>query len=186
MGDQPASKTRLSQWAQATGTAIELLRGASHLEDVAQAVLERLAQAAGCEWAAYWAVDPQLRALRAVASWSGLGPEGHAFDRETRVCIPSTNQGNAAKVWRSRKPIWTADLVLDMGLPRSLRAARAGLRGGMWFAVKTDTAIYGVVELLARVLPLITPETLVAVERVGSRLGYVIEERRSERPSRLH
>jgi hypothetical protein len=56
----------------------------------------------------------------------------------------------------------------------------------MWFAVKTDTAVYGVVELLARELPSITTETLVAIERVGSRLGYVIEERRSERPSRLH
>jgi len=181
--DQLASKARL---AQATGIAIELLRGASQLEDVAEAVLERLARAARCEWAAYWVVDPQARALRAVASWSGLGPQGQPFDRETRVCIPFTNQGNAAKVWRSRKPIWTTNLVPDMGLPRSLRAAAAGLRGGIWFAVKTDTALYGVVELLARELPSITTETLVAIERVGSRLGYVIEERRSERQSRLH
>jgi len=180
---QPASKARL---AQATGIAIELLRGASQLEDVAEAVLERLAHAASCEWAAYWVVDPQARALRAVASWSGLGPQGQPFDRETRVRIPFTNQGNAAKVWRSRKPIWAANLVLDMGLPRSLRAAAAGLRGGIWFAIKTDTAIYGVIELLARELPSMTTETLVAIERVGSRLGYVIEERRSERASRLH
>jgi GAF domain-containing protein len=181
--DQPASTARL---AQATGIAIELLRGASQLEDVAEAVLERLAHAARCEWATYWVVDPQARALRPVASWSGLGPEGHAFDRETRVCIPSTNQGNAAKVWRSRKPIWTANLVLDLGLPRSLRAAAAGLRGGIWFAIKTDTALYGVVELLARDLTSMGTEALVAIERVGTRLGYVIEERRNERASRLH
>lgn len=177
---------RQTQWTLATATAIELLRGASQLEDVAQAVLERLAQAARCEWAAYWAVDPQARALRPVASWSGLGPQGRPFDRDAYTRIPATNQGYAAKVWRSRKPTWTANLVLDMGMPRSLRAAAAGLRGGMWFAVKTDTAVYGVVELLARVLPAIAPETLVAVERVGSRLGYVIDERRSERPSPLH
>jgi len=56
----------------------------------------------------------------------------------------------------------------------------------MWFAVKTDTRTYGVVELLARMLPVITIETLVSVERLGSRLGYAIEEIRSERPSRLH
>jgi GAF domain-containing protein len=181
--EQPASKARL---AQATGIAIELLRGASQLEDVAEAVLERLAHAARCAWAAYWVVDPQARALRPVASWNGLGPEGYAFDRQTRVCIPFTTQGNAAKVWRGRKPIWTTNLVLDMGLPRSLRAAAAGLRGGIWFAIKTDTALYGVVELLARELPAMTTEALVAIERVGSRLGYVIEERRSERASRLH
>ena len=177
---------RLTQLAQATGIAIELLRGASQLEDVAQAVLERLAKAAGCEWAAYWAVDPQSRTLRPVASWSGLGHEGELFDRDARARIPFTSQGNATKVWRSRKPIWTTNLVLDMGLPRSLRATQVGLRAGMWFAVKTDTTIYGVVELLTRVQPVITVETLIAVERVGSRLGYVIEELRSVRPSRLH
>jgi len=88
---------RLTQWTQATRTAIELLR-ASQLEDVAEAVLEQLAQAARCEWAAYWAVDSQSRALRPVASWSGLGPEGQPFDRQARSRIPSTNQGNAAKV----------------------------------------------------------------------------------------
>jgi hypothetical protein len=69
---------------------------------------------------------------------------------------------------------------------RPQHTAAAGLRGGIWIAVKTDTALYGVVELLARAMPVITPETLVAVERVGSRLGYVIEELRGERPSRLH
>jgi hypothetical protein len=95
-------------------------------------------------------------------------------------------EAHRAKVRRSRKPIWTTNLMLDLGLPRSLRVAATGLRGGIWFAVKTDTAIYGVVELLARVLPVITIETLVAVERVGSGLGYVIEELRSEWPSRLH
>jgi hypothetical protein len=71
-------------------------------------------------------------------------------------------------------------------MPRSLLASEAGLRGGMWFAVKTDTAMYGVIELLAREMPSISAETLAAVERVGSRLGYVIEERRSERSSPLH
>jgi hypothetical protein len=177
---------RLAQLAQATGIAIELLRGASQLEDVAQAVLGRLANAAGCEWAAYWAFDPQTRALLPVASWSGLGSEGHVFDREARVPIPSSNQGNASKVWHSRKPMWTTNLLLDLGLPRSLRAAQVGLRAGVWFAVKTDTAIYGVVELLARELPAMSVEILVAVERLGSRLGYVIEELRTERPSRLH
>jgi hypothetical protein len=177
---------RLTQLAEATGVAIELLRGAPHLEGVAQAVLERLAQAARCEWAAYWAVDSQSRALRRLASWNGLGPAGQLLDLDTHARIASTGQGNAAKVWRSRKPIWTTNLVVDMDLPHSLHAAAAGLRGGIWFAVKTDTAIYGVVELLARVLPVITIEALVAVERVGSRLGYVIEERRSERSSRLH
>ncbi len=70
----------------------------------------------------------------------------------------ASNQGNAGQAWRTRKPIWTTNLVLDMCLPHSLGVSEAELRGGVWFAVKTDTAIYGVIELLARKLPYKSPE----------------------------
>jgi hypothetical protein len=176
---------RLAQLAAATDSAIALLRGGRRIEDVAQAVLERLANAARCEWGAYWALDPPTQRLQAVASWSALGPKGERLEQDARVRTLAMNQGNAGQVWRSRRPIWTTNLVLDMCLPRAFEASEAGLRGGVWFAVKTDTAIYGVVELLAQVLPYKNSEALAVVERAGFRLGYVIEELRSE-PSRLH
>jgi GAF domain-containing protein len=178
---------RLIQLSRATDSAIELLRGASRPEDVGRAVLQRVAEAVSCHWAAYWAVDPQSRAARSAACWNGLGPEGQEFEQTARLRSLPLNLGNIAKVWRTGKPVWTDTLVLDMGLPRSLQASRAGLRSGLWFAVKTDTAAYGVIELLARTLPTISPETLVAVERAGCRLGYVLEELRSDgQSSRLH
>jgi hypothetical protein len=176
---------RLAQLAEATDSAIALLRSERRTEGVAQATLQRLANAVRCEWGAYWTLDPPTQQLQAVATWNALGPKGERLEQDTRVRTLASNQGNAGRVWRSRKPIWTTNLVLDMCLPRSLEASEAGLRGGVWFAVKTDTAIYGVIELLARVLPYKNPEALAAVERAGFRLGYVLEELRSE-PSRLH
>jgi hypothetical protein len=176
---------RLARLTEAIDSAIALLRSGRPIEKVAQAVLEQLANAARCEWAAFWAPDPLLRRLQAVATWSALGPKGEHFEQDARVRTLASNQGNAGLVWRSRKPIWTTKLVLDMCLPRSLEASEAGLRGGVWFAVKTDTAIYGVIELLARTLPFQTSEALAAVERAGFRLGYALEQQRNE-PSRLH
>jgi hypothetical protein len=176
---------RLAQLAEATDSAIALLRSERRIEDIARTILERLASAARCEWGAYWALDPPTQRLRAVASWSALGPKGELLEQDARMRTLATNQGYAGQVWRSRKPIWTTNLVLDMCLPRSLQASDAGLRGGVWFAVKTDTAIYGVIELLAQALPYKNSEALAVVERAGFRLGYVIEELRSE-PSRLH
>jgi hypothetical protein len=175
---------RLARLAEATDSAIALLRSERRVEDIAQAILGRLANAARCEWGVYWALDLRSQRLQAVATWSALGPKGERFEQDARVRTLASNQGNAGQVWRSRKPIWTTNLVLDMCLPRSLEASEAGLRGGVWFAVKTDTAIYGVIELLARVLPYKNSEALVAVERAGFRLGYVLEELRRE-PSRL-
>lgn len=178
---------RLARLAEAIDNVIALLRSERRrIEDVAQAVLERLANAARCEWGAYWTLDPSSQRLEAVGTWSALGPRGKGFERSARVRTLASNQGDAGQVWRSRKPIWTTNLILEMCLARSFEeASEAGLRGGMWFAVKTDTAVYGVIELLARTLPCKNSEALAAIERAGFRLGYVLEEQRSE-PSRLH
>ena len=176
---------RLVQLTEATDAAIALLRRERQTKAVTPAVLELLAQAARCEWAAYWALEPASRRLHTRASWSSLGLEGQRFEQDTRVCSLAVNEGNAGLVSRSGKPIWTTNLVLEVGLPRSLHASETGLRGGVWFAVKTDTAIYGVIELLARVIPYKNADALVALERAGFRLGYVLEEVHRE-PSRLH
>jgi GAF domain-containing protein len=177
---------RLVQLVEAVDAAIELLRREPRAGAVTQPMLERLAQAIRCEWAAYWVLDPQSQQLQSLSSWSALGLKGQRFEQETRVRTLSPNQGTVGQVWRSRKPIWTTNLVLEMSSPRLLDASESGLRGGVWFAVKTDTVIYGVIELLSRTTPYKTPESLAAVERVGFRLGYVIEELRSEQRSRLH
>jgi len=72
--------------------------------------------------------------------------------------------------------------LLDSVLPPSLEA---GLRGGVWFAVKTDTSVYGVIELLGPALEPKTPDNLVLVERLGFRLGHALEELRHGN-ARLH
>ena len=177
---------RLVQLVEATDTAIELLRHDPRAGAVTQPVLERLAQAIRCEWAAYWVLDPLSQQLQSLSIWSALGLKGQRFEQETRVRALSPNQDIVGQVWRSRIPIWTTNVVSDMCSWRSLDASVSGLRGGVWFAVKTDTVIYGVIELLSRTMPYRTPESLAAVERVGFRLGYVIEELRGEQRTRLH
>jgi GAF domain-containing protein len=173
---------RLSELGSAVTRAIEMLRAAKHVEEVAQAVLELLGQAACSERATFWTVDSELLRLRAIASWSALGPDAPVRDSGIRHRTASLSQGNAGHVWRSRKPLWSTSLVLDTALPRALEA---GLRGGVWFAVKTDTSVYGVIELLGRALELKTPDNLVVVERLGFRLGHALEELRHGN-ARLH
>jgi hypothetical protein len=52
------------------------------------------------------------------------------------------------------------------------------LHCGVWFAVKTDTSIYGVIELTGRAMDSRTPDNLFMIERLGFRLGQALEERR--------
>jgi hypothetical protein len=66
-----------------------------------------------------------------------------------------------------------------MCLPRSLNAEEAGLKGGIWFAIQTETVVYGVIELLGIDIPPATPELLQAVEEFGKAIGSVVEARRT-------
>lgn len=61
-------------------------------------------------------------------------------------------------------------------MPRSLDADTAGLHGGVWFAIKTDSAVYGVVELLGTKIPAATQELLVGIESFGIQIGQLLED----------
>jgi hypothetical protein len=168
-------RNRLVELDSAVTRAIEMLRGGGQVEAVAQGILELLGQAACSERAMFWAVDSELRNLRAIATWSaetsGASPPGS----DSRYRTVSLSRSNAGHVWRSRKPLWSTSLVLDTAAPS---AGEVGMRGGAWFAIKTDTSVYGVIELLGRALELTTPDNLGSIERLGSRLGHALEESR--------
>jgi hypothetical protein len=171
---------RLSELDRAVARAVEMLRAAKYVEEVAQGVLELLGQAACSERATFWTVDADLLRLRALATWSTDARNAPTREGGIRHRAASLSQGNAGHVWRSRKPLWSTSFWLDTALPPT-----PGLRGGVWFAVKSDTSVYGVIELLGRALEAKTPDNLVVVERLGFRLGHALEELRHGN-ARLH
>lgn len=155
--------------------ALRVLQSSMPKTEITSEVLEVLARAASCEWATYWQVDSSQHVLRPAAAWSVLSVHSSELERDTSTRMLTLSEGNAGHVWRSRKPIWTTDLVRDMCLPRSLDAKKAGLAGGIWFSVKTDDAVYGVIELLGRQLECPSEALLVEIEHLGIQLGTLLE-----------
>jgi len=137
-------------------------------------LLETLCKTFDCGWGTYWQVNGL--ALSSAAIWSSAGINAQELSIDTRSRSLSLSQGNAGHVWRSRKPIWTTNIALDMCLPRSTEAESADLHGGIWFAVKTDLVVYGVVELLGKNLNPAGEEPLLAIEKMGLKLGKAIFE----------
>jgi hypothetical protein len=166
-------RQRYSELGDAVNHAVEKLRAARPLEKVAPAVLELLATAANSERASYWAVEPALMQLRVIAAWSAVGVDASIRERHARPRNGPLGSGPAGSVWRTGKPLWSACFVLDASLPST---AGSTWQGGVWFAVKSDTTVYGIVELLGRALHPNTPDDLFMLERLGIRLGQVLEE----------
>lgn len=153
----------------------------SHAVGLESATLESLAVALGCDWATYWLVDPLQPALRPYAQWTRRPMKAEQLTRDTMGRALSLSEGNAGHVWRSRKPVWSQDIALDMCLPRSLDAKAAGFSGGIWFAVQTSQTVYGVVELLGEQLPPGTPDLRDAVERLGLTFGELMQDEQSKK-----
>jgi hypothetical protein len=168
------TKRKAAKLEMAFDNAVVLLHSSRSVEQSANELLELLAPAFDCEWGTFWKVDRTI--LRAISTWSVPTVKATRLNADTRNRTISSSDGTAGHVWRSQKPIWTVDLTSDMCLPRSLEALDAGLHGGVWFALKTDRAVYGVIELLGKDLPRATDTLLVAVENLGIRLGHLIEE----------
>jgi hypothetical protein len=112
-----------------------------------------------------------------VSTWTTNQFNAKKLKADTEHRSLSLSEGNAGHVWRSRKPIWTDDLIRDMCIPRSLDAESVGLHGGIWFALKTESAVYGVMELLGTNLPVADDEMLATIELLGINIGRSIEQR---------
>jgi hypothetical protein len=138
-------------------------------------MLEALAKPFHCQWATFWKVDAKKMQLYPAAVWHENTRSTDILDRDTLQRRLSMSEGTAGHVWRLRKPVWSTNIILDMCLPRSLEADSVGLHAGVWFAVKTDTAVYGVVEMLARTLEPAAEDILIVIEQLGVSLGWLME-----------
>lgn len=176
---QPGTVVNVGQMDLLEQATIEI--AAAHPTDldareVPRAALEALAVALGCAWATFWKVEAATLTLRAAVCWSNPDISDRRLRAHTLGRNLSMSEGTAGHVWRSQKPVWTKDLARDMCLPRSLDAVQAGLQGGVWFAVKAGATVFGVVELLGPAIPTANDELLKRVERLGTRLGSLLEK----------
>ena len=170
------NRKTIDELERVSGQAVEILQSTTIIEEAMPNLLSLLAVTTGSEWATYWQVDPIAYLLRPITTWSAISTPNPKLEQDTRSRTLSLSEGNAGHVWRSRKPIWTTDLVKDMCLPRSLDANESGLRGGIWFALKSERVVYGVIELLGKDIPNSTDDSLLAIERLGIKLGLLIEK----------
>ncbi|MDR6536327.1 hypothetical protein [Variovorax soli] len=144
------------------------------LREIPSCALQRLAAALDCDWATYWKVDAVTMTLRAAVVWSKPGLQTASLQSNTVARRLSLSEGTAGHVWRSRRSIWTTDLVRDMCLPRSLDARAAGMQGGIWIAVQTDAEVLGVVEMLGTKIPPPSRALLAAADCLGLELATLL------------
>jgi len=169
--------TRIKDLSKSFGKVSHLFRSNSSFNQVSQKTLEELGRALHCQWGTYWSVSAELQQLRPFVTWTEQGLNAPDLNRNTKNRTLSLSEGTAGHVWRSKKPVWTLDLIQDMCLPRSLDATKSGLTGGIWFAVRTEDTVYAVIELLGHNVIPPSQELILGIESFGIHLGHLLKSR---------
>lgn len=158
-----------------SNTCLEILNASQSFDMVSKEILEVLCRGFSCDWGTYWKVDSVEYVLKPFQFWSSNQLHASLLLKDTSNRSLTLSEGNAGHVWRSRTPIWSTDIARDMCIPRSLDAVGVGLTGGLWFALKTENGVYGVIELLGQKFSGSSPETILDIENLGMKLGSYFE-----------
>ena len=181
MSDDRAATTADSRGAHDAIVQViaRLLAEAATLADAAPEMLAAVAVPFGWEWAAFWDVDRDRRALHCVGTWpAGPGPFA-SFAATTRGMAFGAGVGLPGRVWTSRTPVALADVVHDPNFPRGAAAAAAGLHGAAAVPILHGDAVVGVMEFFSRDVRVVATEPLAAMTAVGRQIGLFVERQRA-------
>ncbi|MBS1983539.1 MAG: GAF domain-containing protein [Bdellovibrionales bacterium] len=157
-------------------SALSLIPKGRHLRDATQEFLPSVARSLGCTWAVCWVVSSDKTHLFPAHIWTSETTDLRPLVDYTKGRTLTLNEGAAGNVWRYQRPLWTVDIISTMSLPRSLVAIQEGLSGGIWFPIKADDAIYGVVELLGSEVEAPVAKFIRLMEDLGERVANRVRQ----------
>ena len=143
-------------------------------------ILQALCESLGWDHGGVWSIDPQLNALRWVASWHVPAAEFSKFDALSRQTVFPPGAGLPGRVWSAREPVWVADTASDTGLPRAVIASKEGIHSAVGFPIILAGEILGVIELFSRKRRRPNQDVLESLAAIGSQVGQFLERKRSE------
>lgn len=149
-----------------------VLADATTLEGAASRVLEILGKGLDCGVAEMWVLDPDIAALKLVASWSAargeteLTASGQTFRR---------GEGLPGTVLATGKPSWIRDVTVDPGFKRPEEARRLGLHTAIAFPILFAGEVTGVIEFFDARDREPDAALLETFADVGSQLGVFLE-----------
>jgi PAS domain S-box-containing protein len=143
-------------------------------EQAAPQLLGALCAHLDWDLAQYWAVDPDLRALRLRQAWHRDGAAFEEFHNQSRRLSIASGEGLLGRVWQSGIPAAQEDMSVATDYDRVAVALQAGLRSAVAFPVITGGSVIGVVEMLTHQPRMIENDLVTMLSTAGGEIGNFI------------
>jgi signal transduction histidine kinase len=150
------------------------------LKEATPPILQSIGQSLGWQLTILWNVDEQADVSRFVSLWHSPTLDASEFIADSRD-QPAQHEGELVeRVWKTGKPYWAPDIVIDSGFRRASIAARAGLHGWCAFPVRKGDRIYGVIECFSPEIRQPDHEVLHMMADIGIKVGQFVDRKETE------
>ena len=173
-----------SHYVRAVLRAAYRLQDAADVDGVVHDILPALCTELQWDFAAIWLVDEVENKLRCMDTWLADDAGLHGFDAASRATLLARGQDLPGETWEGEVTVMVRDITGRRHWTRHAESREAGLRTAVAFPVVGRKGVLGVVELLARTLPPVTPELEDLLSTVGRQAGAFLDRLRAEEQTR--
>jgi PAS domain S-box-containing protein len=176
ISDQKRGEQRLA----AQSGVSRVLAESDSLAEASPHLLRTICEAMDWDWGALWSVRQQPERLRCDSIWHASTISVSEFDAASQQSACAPGEGRAGQVWKTRQPLWIADVAKDPGFRRGPAAARGGLHTGLACPILLGREALGIVEFFSRRIREPDEQELATLAAIGSQIGQFIRRKRAE------
>src|SRR5213594_3186524 len=173
-------RKRAEQRRMAQHTVTHILAEATTLEEATPNILRAVCDCLGWDLGALWRRDREAGVLRCIEMWHKESVEVPDFEAASRESTLKPGVGLPGRVWLSREPAFSPDVVHDSDFRRAPIAGREALHAAFGVPILLGGDVLGVMEFFSHEIRQPDRELLEMMAVIGSQIGQFIERKQAE------
>ncbi len=157
-----------------------ILSESKNLYDAYPKILQAICEGFDWEIGELWLADYENNLLQLEGSWFIQGIEADEFIEISKKCKFGPGVSLQGRVWESRTPMWSGNVVDDQFFPRTALAAKLKLNTALAFPIECRKNIIGVMAFYKDNIAEPDSELLAMLDSLGKQIGDFIERKQSE------
>src|SRR5438128_5662496 len=153
-------RKRAEQRRMAQHTVTHILAEATTLEEATPNILRAVCDCLGWDLGALWRRDREAGVLRCIEMWHKESVEVPDFEAASRDTTLKPGVGLPGRVWLSREPAFSPDVVQDANFLRAPIAAQEGLHTALAIPILLGGEVLGVMEFFSHEIRQPDPDLL--------------------------
>jgi PAS domain S-box-containing protein len=177
-----AERKRIERGLAVQLAVTRVLAEAASLNGAIPQVLQAIGQEFRWDLGVLWFIDHNANLLRCKGFWHAPSVDLTGFDFSQYKQAMSPIEGLTGRVWNTKTPAWTPNLIREPYVPRAFTAA--GLHGAFAFPVINHQDLCGVIEFYSCGVIQPSNDVITLMTAIGNQIGQFIERKQAEEVQR--